>query len=1591
MSIANKNLSDNSIINDSLYSLEDGNNNNTLDIAMSINSNVFNDFAPDEINKICNYKLEVNNNVFNDTEKLFVNLYSNDDKKEIFLNKTRENCLKTIERLNDTVTNFVDLKKFFEDKNITQEFYKIFYLQKPSKYFGKISNKGIQYITDENANKSYLENSYLKSMQTDYFNFIDPEYLREENSKDILSFYVKDKLNYMNNFNVNTFICQSFINLTKSFSTISQGSLIKHYDIENVNTTDITGSNNIVCETKDSLDLDFFNYISESTLFFDDENFLQNEIKNSDNSNLKQYLLNDSNASSNLNALVYEVNSNNFQTNDLNNFSNSNELSSQVLNSLSLKTSENEFSKENILKVNAKRRLKIYESFYKRDSFFNPDTKLYTIDTRKIDISYKDAIIQVQNALSDITEVDLSNLSGQSNKDFSTYIFNEAFLNNNQNFKTDFRFASAYFEDEVFHVGSTERSEFAIKNRISNYINTSESGDGLEHLIPSISLQILNQNLSKNIGSIYYNDIPILDTRYPSLNNLRDVMSGEIQSFSIKNIIGQKKTERPSVGLAIKFDAVVKKIKAKSLEKSNFDNIIFSEIVKNVKNKKTNSKLISYSDKDADSLKVSEVDNILSDILFSTENNEKFSNFDVSPKNNNIIKYRGLAEKISNNITSEKVLEECRNITRLASNYFKGKYFKSSTGFFRKVMQDVIDDVKIISSDNGFFEKSINQLLYLNIFLKNDNEKGKNEVLNRFIEKAILKYGDCNFIIKNSSSYKYIPEDLLKEDYDIDSSAEDWEDQKLKSFKDFYSDLHETNEKYNEIQKSVFSGDNVFDISSNFNYKKADNVKVSLSVYNAFRESLEETFDGIRKINLEDVYSTNNFYTVMKKSLRNAKFKIDFKLIRSILPFYYDKTRRSIDQTSLNGKDQLEVKMYLTNDVYQRLIKNKRYDSLDLPSNLSLKKVSKKLVVENNNDNIRTIELIDIFDKIIDNEFEFKTEDYLFSKITDLIVDIIKTIGIEEFDQRFETLEEVNSFIESNSFLKDILHEILKVYAELYFCMIKILNHDLTLQYFAQDIALSDYGQLESSEFFDFNVRDGGSNIAADYADNVRVDYIGNLLECENLSNTRNTRIKEDVASIVSENSIDNIVKDFQDAVNRSNSIEYYLNKKADNSKTKTFTNQIENVFSILVKSDYYQNIQLDLVQMILNYYKNNISAINDQDIDSKLDSIYYFEKQKIYKNIFSDFFAGKLYERKNYLEKISKDVYENTDTREGQNNNFISLIEKFKSLENQNITFLKRTGIEKSILDGDQYTINIEKEVEVLNKQDVYEISVDIIDHNRLDRTFLPLKYYFMPLLFDASNSYSIQDIESCVGSYQFDLSTEKINKIYSNKQDFKEDRFAFESIEKILVKNQIEESFDENEQNSTLFLDKIFEDSKKSILIQKYIDVVKNIKLSSLDFDNKISNSTYQTLLSIEEETFFNIFNREKKDILDKFSIESNHYVFNSDIKDYDVQKMLGIIEIMSEKTFASSVLNNPVFGNFNFCVNPTDFVYIVQNNTNDSEEQNIEGVQVLQDLTSMEKLSCALSSIDLNFVRSNRIYKINDQNIIDNYSVSINIRKL
>ena len=104
-----------------------------------------------------------------------------------------------------------------------------------------------------------------------------------------------------------------------------------------------------------------------------------------------------------------------------------------------------------------------------------------------------------------------------------------------------------------------------------------------------------------------------------------------------------------------------------------------------------------------------------------------------------------------------------------------------------------------------------------------------------------------------------------------------------------------------------------------------------------------------------------------------------------------------------------------------------------------------------------------------------------------------------------------------------------------------------------------------------------------------------------------------------------------------------------------------------------------------------------------------------------------------------------------------------------------------------------------------------------------------------------------------------------------------------------------------------------------------------------------------------------------------------------------MLSVTEMMSESTFASSLLNNSSFGNFNFHVNPIDFVYIVQNTTNDLEEENIEGVQLLQDLSSIEKLSCSLKDVDLDFVNSNRIYKINDQNIIDNYSVSINIRKL
>ena len=52
MSIESKNLSDNSIINNNLYSPGDGSVNNALDITMSINSNMFNNFSTNEINKI---------------------------------------------------------------------------------------------------------------------------------------------------------------------------------------------------------------------------------------------------------------------------------------------------------------------------------------------------------------------------------------------------------------------------------------------------------------------------------------------------------------------------------------------------------------------------------------------------------------------------------------------------------------------------------------------------------------------------------------------------------------------------------------------------------------------------------------------------------------------------------------------------------------------------------------------------------------------------------------------------------------------------------------------------------------------------------------------------------------------------------------------------------------------------------------------------------------------------------------------------------------------------------------------------------------------------------------------------------------------------------------------------------------------------------------------------------------------------------------------------------------------------------------------------------------------------------------------------
>lgn len=1542
------------IINQALEDPDFLDDESPFKITFSVNTNKFSVFSKTDVDNICDYKISAVNNIYDNSKYLLFNILGNDSLKENFFEESQTSVNSTGKSLINLKESIQYLQDYFGNKSLVEEFYNVFYRNKASKYFGKVSNYTIENIINENVNmKIHSENNYFDKDQTNYFDFIDYSLIRNK-TKDFFLYTVNQDNTGNSNFNINTFICQNFINLTQSMSTISTGVLSKYFKINNENYVSLDGENNFLCETIDTSNINYFSYIKENNFNFNIEEFTKKEIVN------KEMF-----SESYLNSVWLPL--------------------SNKLTFLFTGSNRANFSYKNILRVNAKRKVKIYPSFYKKESVYNFEDNSYIIDANNTDVIFKDAIKEIDKALTNIKSVNLSNISSTSLFWFNRYLLNQTFLGENNLYNTNFELERDLFSDILFQFDNNNQ-EFYLRNQVDQAINVYGDLRHSDDFDSCISLQVLNQNLSKNIGMIYIDNNLAIKSIAPALSSNRNIMSGQQNSLEIKNFDSNFSFCENVVGYSTKLDSIIKKIKIKSLNNKNIDLSTLEQTLKNIKSKKTNSKIIGFSTNNLDNLQLAKKGENLQKIISTFSGEEFYSNYSLNSENSSFNEIKGLVEKVYNGIENNNVVEEAEKINEILKNYYVGNYYQTSSVFFRKVLDDVLKESKIVGEDSLFTKKTMSQYLYLKYFLESKNEKVKKLIVDRFVKKAISKYGNCSNNVKKNTNFKFKVYDLNLEDYEIDIFSPDrieeaWSLEKENQINNYYNDLEDTNTEYKLISNEVFSQSSIENISTQFNYKKIDNVKISLDIQNAFRKKVNNVIEG-SVIELEDINNHSNFRNIIQSTLLENVFSIKFNCLKSFLPFHYCYEKKVINEGNKTGnkifEDKMTVLRYNKSDV---LFENKLvFDNVE-----KNEKIHKYLYLGEEKDRTSFLEIQDLFDDIINNNFNFITDDYIFVKICISLYDLIKTLH-EDFElNRFETIDDVNSFLTSNNYILDFAYEIIEKYSEIYDFCIKKIHHDTAMKFLSYDLAFSDNVEISQSEYQVFGLTPTGSTSSFEY-------LFKNLMPINvafNVSKNHSQKTKEYISDVLNVVQVENSLlelKNIKDSLSSYETVKS-LSNSTDITKSKA-ANQISNIASILLNSDIYQVINFDLVKMILNFYNYNIASISQEVIKSKLLNIDFIDDRELAGSLFNTFYLNKLYENLDYLIRLNQ-LFKFSLNRSNTPGEFLgqnSFLEDLKRNDVKTFQLLKNATIENSMLNGDIYNLNISlKEISSINKENLIKIKINIIDHNRLDRVFLPKVLLYSPLIFDPHAATF--EKENLIGYYNF-LTNEKI--MYREQGQIVNNDFLRFVVNNKVVKNILNDNVISNDlSNQDIILSYIEDCHLKSSAIEKILNIIHGINLDEKNTLSNISKNTFNKINSLSAEKFVEVFNRSKSEISNLFKEnEDQTYKLEISQESFDVINLLDNINKATSIDFYKKVLNSQDYMNINFDIIPEEFLYFVQSNVNDQVESNVSNVVGNQTLSNLQKMYCAIENINLDFIRSNNIYKITNSSTIDNYSISIDI---
>ena len=1060
------------------------------------------------------------------------------------------------------------------------------------------------------------------------------------------------------------------------------------------------------------------------------------------------------------------------------------------------------------------------------------------------------------------------------------------------------------------------------------------TADSSSNINNKVNLICKRNFLNKANDEIIYNKLDSI-TEYvrQSSNN-----SGQIKNKNNFNLDNKSKININDLDQKISIDSLVKKYKlsnAKNKMQGNID--FFEEVISSINSASVKDRLVAYCKDDVESISIINKDSSLFDLFFTSNDDESifYSHIDlVSNHSINNVNFKGYQSLVKDNLLpNEKYKELSDSIKEFISYYYPSNNLFSSSNLYYKILKSIINEAEAVEFDN-YEEYNNTQSLYLNYFKPgfSNNISAKKLIAERFIKKAVqLDEISSPAFSKNEGllSFMYDPESFDINDLDVENKNE---------FDTFIEAILNTSEKLKIIKSTVFSHDNIKDLSKASDFRRVSNLKIVAG------NGLSEIEDlNINNFGLGAIINFNVFpnYSMLYNFNGSKNFEEDSNIKFDI------QTKNKIGEIveygelnpNTNKKEILTQTYFIKKDFNFDVTKSKKIKIKVTPKlNSSLK----------NRDNYSypSFVLSDEFESIFDSE---ERESFVFYKIIDIIQDMLRMKLGNYLDINISSESDIDNLIINDDILLDVI-ALLETYSELYLTFSSRLQRNNAIKIFSwqkKDIVHGSATGYSNSNFSHNGIISKHSEVYNSFKDVMELQENDNI---QILSSSDSTLLVSDIIDITNFYLNVSSFKDLSTVKNICNTFSTHT------------TDIVYKVLYSLFMSDYSQALNFDLVNGFLNFQEKIITSDPDDVVSSKIfDKIEGVSKnfvENIESKFYDMFFINKLSKSLNYMDiknKVNSDffdaIFKLKDYDYFINNNIFEKSKNFKvqkmnklssNIVNNNISKISFCSSRENFLNANFNSFSVSsKNMNNKNEYSIVKIKVTLIDQFNTNRLYIPKTYYFSPMITDV-----------------LFLTSEFIQN--TNLQDKGGKKIGLFNTDNPVEERLLVENFNSLLNSNSNFLIDIVKQKFKNFGLndQEYINLYKHLLYChssseeiyrllkySYKFNNKkgtyksnISTNVHSLVAGLNEKQYFDIFNEDKSNFEQKliFDEVSQTYAIKGENSAFNLLRKLENLHSLEE---IEEAVNGKNYDIYNVAVNPLDFYYIdIAEEGSDNLNQNV-----------------------------------------------------